>query len=267
MSKTIGFVIYDGPSLFDGKRIIVVANAFSRSKNKKTGKMVQTWVIPAACHPINAAQKGLDKSVCGSCKHRHFRSCYVNLMHGPVQVWKAWKVGRYPKVDYRKESTRALFAGRNVRVGSYGDPAAVPAEIWTSILSQAAGFTGYTHSWRQCKDYYKMFCMASCDTLDDVKEAKARGWRPFYVMPEVSIPPKGFFTCPASKEGGKKTTCAKCNGCRGGIFDAKKLCPTIVAHGVSWKMLYFAKGMRLIKNHKKYAGVAWGNNGRGWCQK
>ena len=40
-----GRVIYRGPSLLDGKRIVVVATGFvKKSNNDKTGEMIQTWI-------------------------------------------------------------------------------------------------------------------------------------------------------------------------------------------------------------------------------
>src|SRR5262245_11876488 len=41
--KPNGFVLYDGPSALDGERIVVVVTGFTRrSKNGKTGRMLQT---------------------------------------------------------------------------------------------------------------------------------------------------------------------------------------------------------------------------------
>src|SRR3546814_9892527 len=113
--------------------------------------MVQTYIIRTDVDPVTAVREGADASICGDCPHRgdgtgKGRSCYVTLIHGPSTVYKAYKRGVYPKVD--AFAAAALFAGRMIRLGTYGDPAAAPRSLWTVALSQAAGWTGYTHQWR-----------------------------------------------------------------------------------------------------------------------
>ena len=46
-----------------------------------------------------------------------------------------------------------------IRLGSYGDPAAVPIEIWDNLCSVAANYTGYTHQWATCDPNLKNYCM------------------------------------------------------------------------------------------------------------
>jgi len=255
--KVNGVVLYDGPSLFDGKRIVVIATGLdpNKSKNEKTGKMVQTWIMVAGTPPVEALDKGKDSSVCGSCKHRHFRSCYVNLgIGGPYQVYEAWKNNKYPTLDMSDPLAMLVFKDKHVRLGSYGDPACVPIDIWNTITHWCAGHTGYTHAWKRISTEYRKFCMASCDTLDEVNQAKARGWKPFYVrQPEDPIPDK-FFTCPASKEDGYRLSCQECMVCSGGNYKVGKGVPTIVVHGPSWKRSFFLRGMKLMRNKKKYVG-------------
>lgn len=65
-----GFVVYDGPSAIDGERIVVIVCALERSRNAKTGHMVQTYILRADMHPIEAVRTGADVSICGGCKHR-----------------------------------------------------------------------------------------------------------------------------------------------------------------------------------------------------
>jgi hypothetical protein len=98
-------IIYKGPSLIDGSPIIVIA--LVKSSNKKTGNMVQTYIIRSDMDPLTASKYGYDEAVCGSCKHRGLadpegpgkqaikRSCYVTLFHGPLQVYKSFKKGNY----------------------------------------------------------------------------------------------------------------------------------------------------------------------------
>ena len=257
MKKPIGIELYRGPSLLTGDEIVVIATGIRRkSRNRKTGNMISVWILCAGKHPMTANQEGLDEAVCGNCKHRIFRSCYVNMRHGPTHVWEAWKRGVYPIVNCWDSELDELMAGRHVRIGSFGDPAAVPISVWNGLLRNAAGETAYTHQWATCPDKYKALCMASCETLQEVERAKLKGWRVFYARRQNETLPKGFFVCPASVEGGKKTNCEKCGNCRGGEFNDKPM-PSILLHGTSWKQLFFERGMQRVKNHKKIYGVAW----------
>jgi hypothetical protein len=152
-------IIYRGPSLYDGAPIVVVATF--TTANRKTGGVVQTYILRDDVDPRDASKGGQDVSICGSCPHRgevnddparkiaKNRTCYVNLGQGVLITWRALQRGVYP--DAQDVASRAAIgAGRVVRVGTYGDPAAVPQEIWTDLLRDAASWTAYTHSsgWR-----------------------------------------------------------------------------------------------------------------------
>lgn len=258
MAKPLGLILYDGPSLINGKRIIMIATGFKRkSRNKKTGDMIMTWILCADKDPMAANRCGDDVAVCSSCKHRHFRSCYVNLAHGPHHVYKAWLDGAYTEMDSNDPFIKELFSERYLRVGSYGEPTAVPADIWKNLSSYSLGFCGYTHRWKTCSTDYRDFCMASCDTEEEVLNALVRNWRPFYVCQDDDKMLPRFFSCPASKEAGRKTTCQSCGACQGGTAASRGTFPSILAHGPSWKTVFFHRGMKRFKNKKRYVGVAW----------
>ena len=53
-----GYVIFDGASLHNGKRIIAIALT-SKSSNTKTGAMMQTYIITPH-NPMYASKHGLD---------------------------------------------------------------------------------------------------------------------------------------------------------------------------------------------------------------
>ena len=57
MKKPSGYVIYDGPSLIDGKPIIAIAIT-KKSTNSKTGGMVQTYIIRKDIDPRQANKSG-----------------------------------------------------------------------------------------------------------------------------------------------------------------------------------------------------------------
>lgn len=215
-------IIYRGPSRIDGAPIVVVF--LPGSTNRKTGNMAQTYIIRDDMSPSDASRSGADVSICGACVHRGRmengalagRSCYVTLFHGPRAVYDGVRRGIYPDVSSDSAKISALGSGQLVRLGTYGDPAAVPLHVWDSLLSAAAGHTGYTHQWKapRLRDVTK-YCQASCDTVTDVEKASDLGLGIFYVMPNGGETPDGFFRCPASAEAGKKKTCADCLMCDG----------------------------------------------------
>lgn len=232
MKKPSGYIIYRGASLLDDKPIIVVAIT-GKSSNSKTGDMIQTYILADnGKSPVESAKALDDVSVCGDCKHRRGLggSCYVNLGQGPRAVMDGVIRGIYALSDGYNVSTAVL--GRKVRLGTYGDPAAVPAYVWKTLLEGANSHTGYTHQWKNGKaDHVKQWCMASVDTPKEAALAKMEGWRTFRVRvadgsPEYSHEMK----CPASAEMNKRLTCDTCMACSGGI-DSKKASVTIIVHG------------------------------------
>lgn len=244
----LGVVLYEGPSLIDGKPIVVIANGFKGHENAKIGKMIQTWILRSDVHPFEALNNGEDFSICGHCKHRHFKSCYVNVMQGPAAVYRAYKAGRYAKYDI---SLLDIFRGNYMRLGAYGDPAAVPTKIWQLVCSVGSGHTGYTHRWKQCDPALLNFCMASVDCIQEYKEAQKRGFRTFRIRLQDGPVMANEFVCPNSKEMGKKSNCGDCRGCSGLMSDRKN--PVIIIHGIKHKIVKFMRGMKLFKAKQKYA--------------
>lgn len=242
--KPTGYVVYRGPSMLDGAPIVVLAIT-KKSTNSKTGDIVQTYILPDnGLSPVENAKNGLDAAVCGNCPHRRYHAggvkgkkgaCYVNLGQGPSAVTGALLRGNYP--EDIAAAARAC-AGRMVRLGSYGDPAAVPVGVWVELLEFAAGNTGYSHQWRNpnFKDVMR-YCMASADSEADRIDAKAQGFRTFRIRTDYAPLMAGEFVCPAAKESGYKKTCAECGACSGGI-GTRKGDPVIIAHGSVRK--YFA---------------------------
>ena len=227
--KASGYIIYRGPSLLNGEPIVVVA--VTKSSNVKTGDMVQTYIlVDNGLTPVINSQSLNDIAICGDCPHRRGLggSCYVNLGQGPRAVADGIVRGIYPD-NIAMAST--LSAGRMVRLGTYGDPAAVPKIIWDTLLLNAKGSTGYTHQWKNDKAAHVMdYCMASADSADDRMAAIAKGYRTFRVRTESEALLSGEFICPASKEAGKRLTCDTCGACNGGV-DSKKASPAIIVHG------------------------------------
>ena len=234
MSKPSGYIAYIGPSAIDGAPIAMIAIT-KKSTNSKTGNMVQTYIIRTDIDPVAAVKTGADVSICGDCRHRgngqngSGRSCYVNLGHGPSSVYRAFRRGSYP-VDTGYDVQNAS-AGRIVRIGTYGDPAAVPVSVWQRILQKAAGHTGYTHQWRNSiAADLRGIVMASADTEAEADAAAIAGWRTFRVRTAAEPLRKRESVCPASAEAGKKLQCADCKACNG-AGSGRKGSIAIVVHG------------------------------------
>jgi hypothetical protein len=225
-----GYVIYRGASMINGDPIVVIA--ITKSSNKKTGNMVQTYILPDNGQlPVANAKALNDEAVCGDCKHRRGKdgSCYVNLGQGVTVVTKAYLAGKYPHLlSYHGD----LFEGRNVRLGTYGDPAAVPTLVWEIMLSKANAWTGYTHQWHKSSTDPRLmqYCMASVDSDDEFLQAQSMGYRTFRVRLSNQPLLAKEFMCPASEEAGKRKLCTDCKACDGGI-DTAKASPAIVVHG------------------------------------
>lgn len=218
-------IIYEGPSMLDGSPIVCIATGLGNaSRNPKTGRMVQTWILRADIHPLDAVKSGADHSICGTCPHRrgHGGDCYVEVGQAPSQVYKAYKRGIYAPME-----DPAIFKGRKVRMGAYGDPAAVPFDVWRAILAHAEGWTGYTHQARH-KAFDARFadvCMISADSERQAAKYQALGYRTFRVRKPSERIRSGEIECPNTTTG---IQCDKCGLCAG-----KSTAPsvTIEAHG------------------------------------
>jgi hypothetical protein len=137
-------------------------------------------------------------------------------------------------------------ANRVVRLGSYGDPAAVPIAVWEALVSRATAHTGYTHQWRTMPQLAAL-CMASADSALEAAQAQTQGWRTFRVRaPSEPIAPREF-VCPASKEAGAKTDCASCRAC-GGITSKAKANPVIIAHGATARRFIVTRSPAALVN-------------------
>lgn len=226
-----GVVLYSGPSRLTGQPIVVIAIGFNKSsRNSKTGGMIQTYILCADSNPIDAVNSGADTAICGGCMHRKnpltgLRTCYVRIDTGPHNVYKAWKRGNYSAL-----TDWAIFTNRPVRMGTYGDPAAVPLYVWQNIAAYASTTTGYTHQWRSRKFAgLAPFCQASADSAEDVVKANEKGFGTFRVLPVFESVPSDALHCPASAEMGKKATCLDCGACDG--FSKRNV--AIYAHGAT----------------------------------
>jgi hypothetical protein len=237
--KGNGYTIYDGPSMLNGRPIVDIVTGYAvDSGNEKMGRTpLQTWILPRDLDPLDATRTGEDAAVCGDCPHRGKivdgrnvgRSCYVEVHFGVRNVWLAWKRGNYPD-RFRVGDIVRLGHSRTIRLGSYGDPAAVPFWVWRSLTHASAWSMGYTRQWRTCHSEFSRLCMASVESEEERAEAKALGWRTFRVRTAEARLGNYEIICPASAEAGKRTTCENCRACSG--TDGKARADVaIIAHG------------------------------------
>lgn len=228
-------LVWRGVSELDGVTpIVVLATGIHQSSdNRKTGNMIQTWILRDDMAPHAALKVGADQAICGNCPHRSPQSggsgaCYVNVGQGPRATWVSHQSKGSMPFDIN------VFRDRKVRFGAYGDPAAVPFDVWRQIADVAKAFTGYTHQWRSADPRFAQLCMASVDNVEDWPIAKAMGYRSFIVRAAGSPKPVGAVMCPASAEAGKRTVCADCLQC-GGTDSGRRADITIEAHGATAK--------------------------------
>jgi hypothetical protein len=246
-----GIILYAGPSKIDGKPVVAIVNRIvSKSQNGKTGHMVQSFIIRSDVHPSEALKSGADASVCGDCKHRPLLAkasgaarCYVQVSKSVASVWNAFRNGRYamPGTDYDPKILPELFAGLAFRIGTYGDPTAVPFQLWRAATLRAAFCNGYTHQWQEPRfAAFKLLCMASADTAAERDSAHAAGWRTFRVRDTAeALARDKEIMCPASKEAGFRTDCASCKAC-GGLSAKARVSIAIMPHGMGIKPIALA---------------------------
>lgn len=231
-------IIYKGPSLIDGSPIVVLATMGNTSQpNTKTGAMLQTYIlVDNGKTPTENNRTGADYSICGGCALKgkpnlektsgeaDERICYVKLFHGPRSAYESYLNGGYEDLTGHLK-TSALGAGRMVRLGTYGDPAAVPSHVWDSLLWQAAGHTAYTH--QTGAGVRRDMMMISADDIHRARIAWSNGNRTFRVVKDYSEMDKANeIACPADTKG---LTCLACGLCKGAANGGKSI--VIKAHG------------------------------------
>lgn len=236
-----------GTSPIDGTTIGLFVTGLKKTNkpNTKTDDMVQTYILRLDMHPQEALKMGMDASICGNCSHRYqwrtrvrrtkkgqlktetkrVRTCYVRVSNAPGSIYGAFTRGNVPTVSLDDVNAMVLRADKPVRMGAYGDPAMVPADVWDSILYKVAAWTGYTHQWRFDWSHGLMGrVMASCDSKEDQADAVAMGWQgTFTVLPHDDFQThfkslKGTRSCPSDPRFKDRMTlvpCASCKACMG----------------------------------------------------
>ena len=239
--KVLGYIVYEGPSQLDGSPIVVIINKIkAASKNAKTGALVQSFIIRSDVNPVEALKTGADAAICGHCIHRPSLAaytgappCYVNVGRSVASVYKAYKRGSYTKAS--PGEVALYLTGLKLRIGTYGDGAAAPIDVWQQLTQFTADHVGYSHQWLNPSfdhEAWGKLVMASADTIDEAAQANLYGMRVFRVSIGADKQ-NGEVSCPASAEGGKKTTCENCMLCAGTSKAAKDI--VIADHALGYK--------------------------------
>lgn len=218
-----GLILHKGRG-FNGMDVVVIATL--KTSNRKTGDMVQVWILPDKLKPTEAVKCGLDEAVCGDCRHRLDKTCYVNVGQAPQQVWKTYKADKYLDVRDRQDLLAKYIKGRKVRLGAWGEPVLIPIKILDQVVEHSSGWTGYTHQWARYPEY-KKYLMASVDMVRDKVRALQHGWRTFRVDRDYENVYGDEVICPADSHDVQCADCTLCNG-------SKSKCGksvTIMAHG------------------------------------
>ncbi len=213
-------VLYRGPSLIDNRPIRVVLHSLRGSGSSKLGKAAQVQFCPDKVVPHEATENETDASVCGDCvfRRKNLNACYVVVPLWASPVWRNSDVS----ADLDEACETLNHTGLPVRLGSWGDPGCAPYEVSERIAIAARGnhprprHTGYSNLWSSCDQQFRHLVMASVWSAEQRDRAKAMGWRSYRIrLPDQQVL-KGEIVCPASEEGGKRTTCAECLVCCGG---------------------------------------------------
>ena len=220
-------IAWKGHSLIGtkAKTQVILTGIETASKNSKTLDMVQGYILVDQVDPVQAQKRGRDESICGQCPLRWFLAlaagtprCYVVAVHDALSTWKAHRGKR------AKMPTEPL--GRPLRIGTYGDPAAVPVKIWRNLI-KLSGYTidrarkkgvrwgpawsGYTHQWRRAP-HLKAITMASVDNEAEALAAQAKGWRTYRHRPHGAPLLPSEIDCPHPTRG---VTCNHCSATAG----------------------------------------------------
>lgn len=227
MKKPNTYLLHEG-TLASGDAFIVTATL--KSKNEKTGNMVQIAIMLRDVDPVAGVLSGLDAvTICTDCPFATGNGCYVNVAKSPLTIWRAFHRGNVPFLapkDYAR-----VFSGRKVRFGSYGNPTLIPISIVKAICAICEGWTGYFHNWKsmtpQLARRWNAYFMASTETKDSLAMANQLRLRTFHASP---VQPEGTVECLSDTH---NKECKDCMLCCGTKLNAKSV--WINPHGVKVK--------------------------------
>ena len=157
----------------------VITGFKSKSTNRKTGGMIQTYLLDKKTLTSEPKVFGAKCSDCPMVS-----KCYVN--HDKMSVRRTVKkLLNGEKTSYSfstLEEVLPLLKGERVRLGTYGDPSALPLQDMKKICETSDGWTGYTHFFKEIDSDYSKYLMASVESLSSELLAHALGYLTFRVL-------------------------------------------------------------------------------------
>lgn len=220
-------ILYRGPSIIDGRPIVVAF--YTGTKNRKVGNAPSIAILPDAPDYRSAFINA--PSVCGGCpflgsmhakgEKRTQGGCYAWALSMPIAAQlKAITAGRYIEGPGAWTLTHAHInatAPRIIRIGTVGDPAAVPQWVWDRLRAGLPYDTtpqSYSHQWRRPDaQHLRSWTMASVESAADAAKAHAMGWRTFRAaLPDAPTIPDAEKVCTYERE---RLTCSACGACNG----------------------------------------------------
>lgn len=205
-------------SLFNGQPIkSVLAGITAPSQNRKTGPVIQQYILnDSDTLPYNY-DRNQAESVCGDCPLHPTANggCYVLRFKGAAAVAKSTP----PKLNLYH------LSGRVLRLGAEGDPTAIPFDEYEQLFKEVRVVLGYTHQWRNCDPRWKPYLKASVESEAAAKEAQELGWSTFRIRAtEAGQPMKGEAVC---RYESNRETCLECKLC------SKSVNIVVTAHGAN----------------------------------
>lgn len=213
-----------------GANIIVVRKGTTaNAKISDGGKVVQTYTFSEKQWVLATTSQGfsmkeffkLDHSNCLDCPfsgNSGNGGCYThkfNQFSGFLKMLRSIQPSDLTPLDGTKRAEIIeMCKDTYVRFGTYGEPSLMPYLLVKEMAEVASSWTGYTHQHSKAwADSYKNFFMASVHSDAERNDRAKEGWLSFIAM-QKDEPTIGVH-CPASKEMGYKSNCAKCGLCSG----------------------------------------------------
>jgi hypothetical protein len=206
---------------------------------------------------IESIKDHIDAVCDDACEHKRTRKCYAQFnaqstTEAVKMIRDAGPVTLSPSGDMSSGATiqrniisiinaNDLGPGDRVRWMIVGSTGALPMYASQRVINTCLrrGLTplAYVENWRDRPDL-RASHMASCFTLDDVREAEFHGWRAFYSPAAETlgnVVPDGFTMCPSSKyranTGRALVGCADCGLCNGATTDDNRKHILNIRHG------------------------------------
>lgn len=221
---------------FDGSNVFVARKGKTTNNKISDGTaLVQTYTFSYEQWHLATTSKGfgikaffaLDKSNCLDCPFSLGNGnggCYTHKFQqytGFLSLLRSIKSEDLsPFNDLKFKQLLKMSTGSYVRFGTYGEPSLIAPNVIAAIVAVAKTWTGYTHQWQKpwAKEHGKYF-MASVHNQAEANEAQDKAYRSFIASQDNS---ENAVSCPASKEAGYKSNCAKCALCSGTLGKGTK---------------------------------------------